>query len=89
MISSYWDTHCFTSWWWWFQNQVDQTIIASHLDDDGYIDDELLTYVLDVIYNPYNDYKGLDIDFDIHDSRCRTGRSLRWIWCGYVIDHMQ
>ena len=62
----------------WVQKEhVVQKIIASHLDDDGYIDDELLPYVLDVIYNPYNDYKGLDTDFDIHDSRCRTGRSLR------------
>lgn len=35
-----------------------------HLDDDDYIDNELVLDILVVVMdNPYNDSKGLDIDF--------------------------
>ena len=50
-------------------NQVDQTVIYPHLDDDDYIDDDLDPDVADVVLeNPYNDSEGLDTNFDLHDS---------------------
>ena len=55
-------------------NQVDHIVNALHpmlqLDYDDYIDDDLVLDIMDVVIgNPYNDSKGLDIDFDLdHES---------------------
>ena len=50
-------------------NQVYQTVIYPHLDDDDYIDDDLDPDVADVVLeNPYNDSEGLDTNSDLHDS---------------------
>jgi hypothetical protein len=39
-----------------------------HLDDDDYIDDNLALAILDVVMDtPFNDSKGLVINFDLNE----------------------
>jgi hypothetical protein len=51
-------------------NQVDHLVIGSHhmlhLDDDDYIDDDLVLDIQDVVMdNPFNDFEGLDTNYDL------------------------
>ena len=57
-------------------NQVDNPIIGSHpmlhLDDDDYIDDELVLEISYVVMdNPFNDFEGLDANFYIDESNIK------------------
>jgi len=54
------------------ENQVDHLIISSNpmldLDDDDYVDDYLVLDIPnDVMGNLYNDFEGLDTNFDIDE----------------------
>jgi len=55
------------------ENQVGHLVIGSppmlHIDDDDYIDDELVLYIPNVVMeNPFNNSKGLDTNSDIDET---------------------
>jgi hypothetical protein len=53
-------------------HELDHPVIGSHpmhhVDDDDYIDDDLVLDIPDVVMdNPFNDFEGLDTNFDLDE----------------------